>query len=413
MSSPEQKSRTGSRLKTAAGLVILLAISWAVWKWALPLLNPAPKTFANGGKLFLPTTVTTAKVTKDTFEEWIAVAGTVTPLDRVIVRSRVDGELMKVHFEEGQLVKDGDLLAEIDPRPFQVALDQAKGQLAQNQALLENAEADLKRYEALLAQDSIARQQVDTQRAQLNQYKATRDSNQAEVDSASLQLSYTQITAPFSGRVGLRAVDPGNLIHSSDVDGLVTIARIDPMGVIFSVPQEVAVQIHASFQGQTEIPVQALASDQKSMLAVGKLLTTDNQIDVASGTLKMKAIFANQDEKLFPNQFVTIKLRVRNTPDVLTVPATAVQQSSKGPYAYVTQPDNTVTVKQIQTGPTDHERTLIVSGLAEGDSVVTQGVDRLKEGAKIRLAETIAEDAPKDDAPKREHHGGKKKGSSI
>lgn len=412
MSSPEQKSRTGARLKTAAGFIVLLAASWAIWKWALPLLNPVPKTAANGGRFFLPTTISTAPVTRSSFDEWTSVAGTVTPLDLVVVRSRVDGQLMKVHFEEGQLVNQGDLLAEIDPRPFQVALDQAKGQLGQNQALMENAEADLKRYEALLAQDSIARQQVDTQRALVNQYKATRDSNQAEVDSAALQLSYTSVTAPVSGRAGLRQVDAGNLIRSSDANGLVTVARIDPMGVIFSVPQEIAVEIHNTFKGQAEVPVQALASDQKTLLAEGKLLTTDNQIDVTSGTLKMKAVFANKDEHLFPNQFVTIKLRLRNTPDVLTVPATAVQQSSKGPYAYVALPDSTVTVKELKTGPTDHERTLILSGLNEGDSVVTQGVDRLKEGAKVRLADAIAEEAPKEDATKRERHG-KKKGSSI
>jgi membrane fusion protein, multidrug efflux system len=392
MSQPEHSlphtAKPQSRWKAVLGFTFLLMLSWAVWKWALPLLDPKEKENPWKGKRDLAILVGAAPVKKQTFDEWLSLSGTVTPLERVVVKSRVNGQLMKVNFTEGQMVKKGEVLAEIDPRPFQVALDEAKGALLKDEALLANARADLQRYEALLAQDSIASQQVDTQRTLVGQYEASIVSDKATVASAELQLSFTSITAPVSGRTGLRMVDAGNLINSSDENGLVTLAVVDPITVLFAVPQEIGVTVNAQFQTGKQIPVIALASDQSTELARGTLLMTDNEIDATSGTLKMKALFDNKDQRLFPNQFVTARIRINSTPDCLTIPAEAVQQNSEGAFVYVIQKDDTATLRKITLGKINQGAARVTEGLSADEIVATDGIDRLREGAKVRTTST-------------------------
>lgn len=343
--------------------------------------------------------VTVEEVRQEDFEEWISLPGTITPLNVVVVRSRVDGQLDKVLFEEGQMVKKGDLLAEIDPRPFQVALDQAVGQLARDEALLANARKDLARYETLLKQDSIAKQQVDTQNSLVRQYEAALVSDRAAVASAKLQLSYTQIAAPLTGRVGLRQVDPGNMIRASDVNGLVIITQMDPIGLFCSIPQERVAGLRARLANTETVAVEAVDKAMNTSLARGKLLTTDNQIDVNSGTLKLKSQMPNANGLLFPNQFVVARLLVNTWPKATVVSAAAVQRGTKGAYAYVLQEDHTVSLRTLVVGVTQGERSLVLEGLKSGERVVTQGVDRLRDGAKV---EVITPGAPASKAKNKE-----------
>ncbi len=339
----------------------------------------------------VPVSVETVK--RENFDEWVSIAGTVTPLNVVTVRSRVDGELQKVHFAEGQMVKGphdgkpGDLLAEIDPRPFQVQLDQAKAQLAKDEALLENARADFARYEALLRQDSIAKQQVDTQASLVRQYEAALVSDRSAIANAELQVSYTKISSPITGRVGLRQVDPGNMIKTSDANGLVVVTQMKPMGLIFSVPQELVAAVTKRLAGSDPVPVEAFDKVMNTSLGLGKLLTTDNQIDLGSGTLKLKAEMPNEEGLLFPNQFVIARLLVDVQKDAAIAPATAIQRGSHGAYAYVVGAESTVALRYVETGAVDGDRIVITEGLKPGDKVVTQGVDRLRDGAKIEIIE--------------------------
>ncbi len=332
-----------------------------------------------------PVAVTAGEVKQDDFEEWVSLSGTITPLQVVVVRSRVDGQLNKVNFVEGQMVKAGDLLAEIDPRPFQVILDQAKGQLGRDEAMLANANKDMSRYTELLKQDSIAKQQVDTQRSLVSQYEATLVSDRAAVASAELQLSYTKITAPLSGRIGLRQVDAGNMIRSSDANGLVIITQMDPIGLFCSIPQERVDAVLKRLRSSDEVLVEAVDKEMNKVLGRGKLLTTDNQIDLTSGTLKLKAQLPNTDLALFPNEFVITRLLVDIQPKATVAPATAIQRGAKGAYAYVLQDDSTVKMHNVVTGPTQGDRVLITEGLKAGDKVITQGVDRLRDGSKVEV----------------------------
>lgn len=387
-----------SIFKLLIWLVLLGGCGYGVW-WVHAHTAPAEKPGAgggHGGQANMPVTISAEAAREMDFEEWTTVSGTVTPLDQVTVRTRVDGELMKLHFSEGSLVKEGDLLAEIDPRPFQVILDQANAQKARDQALLASAQADLQRYEVLLKQDSIAKQQVDTQSSLVDQYVAAIGADAAQIAAAELNLEYTKITAPLGGRIGLRQIDPGNLVHSSDAGGLVTITRVDPMGMLFSVPQELVPVLLGNLTSKTDVPVEAFAADQKTVVAQGKLLTSDNQIDPLSGTLKLKAVFKNTDGKLFPNQFTNVRIRIRVIPKSVVVPAQAVQESSRGRFVYVVNPDQTVTLKNVEAGATYRELTRIVSGISVGDQIVIAGVDRLRDGAKIILA---GDNAPPEGKP--------------
>ena len=336
--------------------------------------------------------------------------GTVTALRTVTVRSRVDGELLRVLFTEGQIVKAGEVLAEIDPRPFQVQLTQAEGQMARDRALLENARLDLDRYRTLLKQDSIAEQQVASQESLVRQYEGTVKIDQSAIDNARLQLTYARVTAPIGGRIGLRQVDPGNIVRAADANGLAVITQVQPVTVVFTIPQDNLPAVLKRLHAGERLPVEAFDRDQKTKLADGVLLTVDNQIDTATGTIKLKAQFANDDGRLFPNQFVNVRMLLDTLQDVTTVATAAIQRGTQGIFVYVVGADYTVSLRPVKLGATEGNRAAVESGLKAGELVVVDGTDRLREGAKVELANREAGKPAPYDSSKRGKGGRKKKG---
>jgi multidrug efflux system membrane fusion protein len=357
-------------------LFVLLAV-WLVWR------NQAANDDARQHGKQSPQVVTVAAVAPRDIAIYLTALGTVTPNNTVTVHSRVDGQLMRLGFTEGQMVKAGQVLAELDPRPFQVALTQAEGQLARDQALLKNAQIDLARYRTLLAQNSIAQQQVATQEALVAQYQGSVLTDKGAVDSAKLQLSYSRVTAPVSGRVGLKQVDLGNIVHAADSNGVVIITEMQPTNVVFSLPEDQLSQVLPAVNAHAVLPVEAYDRENRNKLSLGRLLTVDNQVDTTTGTVKLKAVFANQDNALFPNQFVNVRLGTAVRKGALVIPLAALQRGQPGTFVYVVKPDNTVALRVVQPGPAEGDAQIVDSGLKAGERVVTDGMDRLRDGAKV------------------------------
>jgi membrane fusion protein, multidrug efflux system len=334
-----------------------------------------------GGAFVVPVVVAPAQ--KGDLPVYFNGIGTVTAFNTVTVRSRVDGQIVKINFTEGQMVRQGDDLVDIDPRPYQVQLEQTEGQLAKDQAQLRDVQVDYERYQLLYKEGVIPKQQVDTQQAQVGQYEGAIKSDQGAIDNAKLQIIYSHITAPISGRIGLRLVDIGNIVHAADQNGLLVITQLQPIAVIFTLPQDQLPPVVAKLRNGGQLSVDAYDRDNTMKIAAGKLLTIDNQIDTTTGTYKLKAVFSNEDNQLFPNQFVNVHLLVDTKKNLVIVPTPAIQRGPQGTYVYVVQPDNTVKIQNVTVGLTADNATGISSGLSAGDIVVTDGQDKLQDGSKV------------------------------
>jgi membrane fusion protein, multidrug efflux system len=375
--------------------LVVLAILAAVGYWQWPKL----KTFLPGGDTTSQSTakgrgrgrgagggaleVVATRATKGDIRVYVTGLGAVTPIYTVTVNSRVTGQLMQVHFKEGQIVHQGDLLVEIDPRPYEVQLEQAEGQLIHDQALLKDANLDLDRYKTLIKQDAIPQQTLDAQVALVTQYEGTIKTDQSQIDSAKLNLIYCRITSPITGLVGLRLVDPGNIVQGTGAAALVVITQLDPISVIFTIAEDQLPPIIAKMHAGEQLTVEAWDRELKNKLAEGKLETIDNQIDPTTGTLKLRAVFANEAGKLYPSQFVNARLLVEQKQRVTLLANSAIQRNSQGPYVWLVNPDQTVNVRPVTVGTTEGDESQIASGLQPGDAVVTVGVDRLEEGGKV------------------------------
>ena len=399
---PAAKSHRWGRLALALALAAAVVVAWQY-------IEKAETPTDEGARPAGPPaqTVRAAPVVKGDMPVTIDALGAVTPFATVTVKTQIAGKLMEVGFQEGQTVKVGDFLAQIDPRPYEAALAQAEGQLAKDSSLYAQAQADLARYETLNKQDSIARQQVDDQTFLVAQDKAAMASDQAQIDTAKLNIAYCRIVSPVNGRVGLRQVDPGNYLQPSDTTGIVVITQLDPISVVFSTPEDNLQQITARLNSGATLLASAYDRSNVKEIAKGTLTTFDNQVDATTGTFKLRATFANPDSTLFPQQFVNVRLLVDTVSGAALAPNAAIQLGANGSFVYVVNEDSTVSVRQVVTGPSDAQNSVIASGLKIGENVVIDGVDRLRDGAKVSVR-NAANDSSKNpsaggDAGKGQH----------
>lgn len=359
-----------------AAVAVLLIVRWQAQR------SGAAKARATSPPA-VPVAVASAR--KGELPVYLNALGSATPFNTVTVRSRIDGQLLKINFQEGQFVRQGDPLAEIDPKPFEVQLDQARGQLARDQAQLNNAKVDLARYQTLAAQGVIPRQQLDTQQANVRQFDGVIRADEAQIDNAKLQITYCHIAAPIAGRVGLRLADAGNMIHANDANGLVVIAQVQPIAVLFTIPEDSLAQVLSKIRSGEHLVVEAYDRGGQTKIADGRVETIDNQIDPATGTSRLKAIFDNKTNALFPNQFVNVRLLVEIRKDRILIPAVAIQRGPQGTFVYVVKDDQTADVRPVTVDMTEATQAAISSGLAEGERVVVDGVDKLRAGSLVKV----------------------------
>jgi len=416
-------STTSSKTRWWLWIVILGVIAMGVWYFrgsraatqAGDFSSAGAASKAKGGagaaNFVVPVVVATAQ--RGDLPVYFNGLGTVTAFNTVTVRSRVDGQLISVAFKEGQFVHEGDLLAQIDARPFQVQLEQAQGQLAKDQAQRRDAEVNLERFKLLFKEGVIAQQQLDTQAALVGQFDGAIASDQGQIDNAKLQLTYSRITAPISGRIGLRLVDAGNIVHASDTNGLLVITQLQPVSVIFSLPQDQLPQVNAKLRSGVQLVVDAYDRDDTAKIASGKLQTIDNQIDVTTGTYKLKSIFSNEDNALFPNQFVNVHLLVDIKRNLIIVPTAAIQRGPQGTYVYAAGNDNTAKIRAVTIAQTTGNSVGVSAGLNPGEIVVIDGQDKLQDGTKISpTPATGSNGAGHNSAPQPTAQGARRSGSS-
>jgi multidrug efflux system membrane fusion protein len=393
-------------------IIVLGALGWGGWYlWSKHEAQPAGR---NGGPgragSTAPQPVGAATIDTGNIRIVLNELGTVTSLDTVTVLTQISGQLTQVGYQEGQIVKKGDFLAQIDPRPYQAALEQAQGTLAHDQGLLDQAKADLKRFQTLGRQDSIAQQQLDDQKYLVAQYTGTVQTDQGTVDNAQLNLAYCRIVSPIDGQVGLRLVDQGNYITAGGTSGIVVITQMQPISVLFAVPEDNISDIIQQVRAGATLSVEAYDRANVKLLGSGTLGTVDNQIDTTTGTVKLRALFANPDERLYPNQFVNARLLVSTMANTIRVPVPAVQRGEPGTYVYVITANNTVSVRPIKVGPTDGGFMAVLSGLQAGEKVVTDGTDRLRDGAAVTVPPPAQGQAAAPDGGQARQHGSRGQG---
>jgi len=366
------------------GIALVLAIA-ATLAWWIHLGQGQRTQTGKGKGGGIPASVAAATVQTGDVDIALNALGTVTSLSTVTVKAQVSGQLIKVAFQEGQTVKQGDLLAEIDPRPFEATVAQMQGQLDRDQALLSGAKVDLVRYQKLATTHAVPEQQLDTQVALVKQYEGQVAADQGQLNTAKVNLSFTRILSPSNGRAGLRQVDQGNYVTANDPNGIVVVTQIQPISVIFTVPEDNVPAILKRFHGGTELTVTVFDRSGTNQLGAGMLTTLDNQIDQTTGTVKLRAQFPNADETLFPNQFVNVRLLVDMIHDAVVMPSSAVQRGAPGTFVYLVNPNNTVSVRPVELGPVDGERVVVRKGLALNDRVVVDGADKLRDGIRINV----------------------------
>ena len=381
-SAPEHPAPRRRGIWIAAGVVALIVLA-IVMSRSGKSADAAKAAAKARSQAAIPVVV--AEATTADFPVYLNGLGTVTPLATVTVRSRVDGQLLSIDFREGQLVKEGQVLAQIDPRPFQVQLTQAEGQLAKDQAAQVSEQLDLNRFKDLVSQGLIPQQQVDAQVSLVAQTEAAIKTDQGTIDAAKLNLTYAKITSPISGRVGLRLVDPGNMVHATDTTGIIVITELDPIAVLFTLPEDSLQQVLARLRGGATLSVEAWDRDLKTHITNGKLLTVDNRIDPTTGTVRLKAEFPNGDGALFPNQFVNVRLLIQTLSKVVVVPSAAVQRTTKGPAIFVVGADDKVVLRPVEIPQQGDNHAVVAKGVSAGELVVVDGVDKLQEGSKVAV----------------------------